>query len=201
MTQDVKTIGADAVHVCIDIQRLFAEQTDWHTASIPEILPAIVRLAEHAPERTIFTRFTTPERPEDAQGHWRAYYERWKSVTTGVIGAGIIDLVDELEHFVPPARIADKPTYSAFESPGFRAMLDEMACKTVVCTGVETDVCVLATVMSAMDRGYRVVLASDGVHSSDAVAHRVTLDHVYRRFEDQIEIGTTDDIIKNWKLR
>ena len=72
------------------------------------------------------------------------------------------------EHFVPPARIADKPTYSAFESPEFRAMLDEMACRTVICTGVETDVCVLATVMTAMDRGYRVVLPSDGVHSSDA---------------------------------
>jgi len=200
MSQEVKAIGADAVHVCVDIQRLFAEKTDWHTASIPDILPAIVRLTEHAPQRTVFTRFTTPERPEDALGHWRAYYEHWKSVTTGVIGPDIIDLVDELERFVPPARIADKPTYSAFESPALPAMLGEMACRTVICTGVETDVCVLATVMSAMDRGYRVVVVSDAVHSSDPVAHRVTLDHIYCRFEDQIEIGTTDDIIANWKV-
>ena len=199
--QEVKPIGPDAVHVCVDVQRLFAEKTDWHTASIPEILPHIVRLAEHAPARTIFTRFTTPERPEDAAGHWRAYYERWKSVTTGVIGADIIDLVDELEYFVPPARIADKPTYSAFESPEFCAMLEAMGCRAIICTGVETDVCVLATVMTAMDRGYRVVVASDAVHGSNPAAHEAALHHVYRRFEDQIEIGTTDDIIKKWKAR
>ena len=70
--QEVMPIGPDAVHVCIDIQRLFAEQTDWHTASIPEILPNVLRLAGHWPERTIFTRFTTPEKPADATGHWRA---------------------------------------------------------------------------------------------------------------------------------
>ena len=198
--QEVKKIGTDVVHVCIDIQRLFAEKTDWHTASIPRILPHIVRLAEHAPDRTVFTRFITPERPEDAVGHWRAYYEHWRSVTSGVIGADIVDVVDELEHFVPPARIANKVTYSAFESPGFCAVLDEMDCHAVVCTGVETDVCVLATIMSAIDRGYRVVVASDAVGSSSPTAHRAALDQIYRRFEDQIEIGTTDDIIANWKV-
>ena len=48
------------------------------------------------------------------------------------------------------------------------AMLDEMGAATVIVSGVETDVCVLATVMSAMDRGYRVVVPSDAVHGSDA---------------------------------
>ena len=47
--QEIKPIGPDAVHVCIDIQRLFAEKTDWHTASIPTILPAIARLAAAPP--------------------------------------------------------------------------------------------------------------------------------------------------------
>ena len=196
--QELKPIGPDAVHVCVDIQRLFAEKTDWHTASIPAILPAIVRLTEHAPQRTIFTRFTTPETPAQALGHWRAYYERWTSVTTGIAGSDIIDIVDELKGFVPPARIADKPTYSAFEAPAFCAMLDEMGCRTVICSGVETDVCVLGTVMSAMDRGYRVIVPSDAVHGSNPASHEAALGHVYRRFEDQIEIGTTDQVIARW---
>ncbi len=200
MTQEVKAIGADAVHVCIDIQKLFADKTAWHTPSIPEILPRIVRLTEHAPARTVFTRFTTPAYPQDAAGQWQAYYERWKSVTTGELGTEAISIIDELIHFVPPARTADKPTYSAFESPEFRAILDELDCHTVICTGVETDVCVLATVMSAVDRGYRVVLAADAVHSGNPAAHRAALDHIFRRFENQIEIGTTDDIIRNWKV-
>ena len=47
MSQKIRPIGPDAVHVCIDMQRLFAEPTAWYTASISTILPVIVRLAGH----------------------------------------------------------------------------------------------------------------------------------------------------------
>jgi len=196
--QEVRAIGADAVHVCVDMQRLFAGETDWHTPSIPAILPNILRLTEHAPERTVFTQFTTPENAEDALGHWQAYYRRWTSVTTAVMDPAIIDVMDELKTFVPPARIANKPTYSAFESPEFCAIIDELGCSTVICTGVETDVCVLGTVMTAMDRGYRVIVVSDACHGSNPESHEATMAHTYRRFEDQIEIGTTDEVLANW---
>ncbi|MBC6439277.1 MAG: cysteine hydrolase [Rhodospirillales bacterium] len=196
--QEVNPIGADAVHVCVDMQDLFAGDTAWHTPSIPGIVPNILRLAEHRPDRTVFTRFTTPERPEDAKGHWKGYYRRWSSVTTSGMDPAIIDVMAAFRHVIPPARVADKPTYSAFRSPAFCATLDEMGCATVVCTGVETDVCVLATVMSAMDRGYRVVVVSDACHGSNPASHEATMAHIYRRFEDQIEIGTTDEVIAAW---
>ncbi len=198
MSQSIRPIGPDAVHVCIDMQRLFAEKTAWHTASIPEILPNAVCLAGHWPERTVFTRFCTPPDPAAAQGNWRRYYERWKSVTTGVMGEAMLGLVAELAAFVPPARVADKTTYSAFESAEFCAILHELGCATVICSGVETDVCVLGTVMQAMDRGYRVIVADDAVQGSTPEAHSAALDHVYRRFEDQIEIGPTAEILANW---
>ncbi|MBT4907742.1 MAG: isochorismatase family protein, partial [Rhodospirillaceae bacterium] len=108
--QEIQPIGKDAVHVCIDMQRLFAGETDWHTPSIPEILPNVIRLTQHCPERTVFTQFTTPERAEDARGHWQNYFRRWQSVTTSVMDPAIIDVIDELKVFVPPARIANKPT-------------------------------------------------------------------------------------------
>lgn len=198
MSQEIRPIGPDAVHVCIDMQRLFAERTAWHTASIPAILPAISRLAGHCPQRTVFTRFCTPPTAADGEGNWRRYYDRWAELTTDVMGAEMLDVMAELSRFAPPALIADKTTYSAFESASFCAMLDDLDCRTIICTGVETDVCVLGTVMQGMDRGYRVVIASDGVHGSSLEAHQATLDLVYRRFEDQIEIGPIDEIIANW---
>ena len=196
--QEIRPIGADAVHVCVDMQDLFAGDTAWRTPTIPEITPNVLRLAERRPERTIFTRFTTPERPEDALGHWRAYYRRWRSVTTAEMDPAMFDPIEPLRRLIPPARAIDKTTYSAFESPAFRAALDEMGCGAAIVTGVETDVCVLATVMSAMDRGYRVILASDACHGSDPASHEATMNRVYRRFEDQIEIGATDEILAAW---
>ena len=196
--QEVRAIGDDAIHVCVDMQDLFALDTAWHTPSIPEILPNIERLVRHRPERTVFTRFTTPKSAGQATGHWQAYYRRWRSVTTAVMDPSMLDLVTELRPFAPPARIVDKPTYSAFGSRAFRDLLRGEGRATLICSGVETDVCVLATVMSAMDLGYRVIVVADACHSSVAASHEAAMELVYRRFEDQIEIGSTDEVIARW---
>jgi nicotinamidase-related amidase len=59
-------IGPQAVHLCVDMQTLFAERTDWHVPWLERVLPVVAHLAEARRERTIFTRFVPPERPEDA---------------------------------------------------------------------------------------------------------------------------------------
>ena len=55
-------IGADFVHTSVDMQRIFAEATDWHTPWMEKILSHVETLVGLAPERTIFTRFV-PENP------------------------------------------------------------------------------------------------------------------------------------------
>ena len=67
---------------------------------------------------------------------------------------------------MPPARVIDKYAHSAFEAPAFQAALDELKADTIIFTGVETDVCVLATALTAVDRGYRTILVSDAIASS-----------------------------------
>jgi nicotinamidase-related amidase len=66
-------VGPKAIHLCVDMQTLFAERTDWHVPWLERVLPAVTRLSE-ARRRTVFTRFVPPERPEDAAGAWRRYY-------------------------------------------------------------------------------------------------------------------------------
>ncbi|MDE0241917.1 MAG: cysteine hydrolase [bacterium] len=198
--QDVRPIGQDAVHVVVDMQDLFAGPTAWHTPSMPAITPCILRLVTHRSDRAIFTRFMTPHTADEASGAWRTYYRRWSSVTTSCMDPAVLDVMDDFRSFIPPAHVIDKTTYSAFESDAFVNLLDAMACQTLIVTGVETDVCVLATVMTGVDRGYRVIIAEDAVTSSDEESHRAMLDLVYRRFEDQIEIGTTAEIIASWRV-
>ncbi len=197
--QGVRPIGQDAVHVVVDMQDLFAARTVWHTPSIPAITPGILRLVAHRSDRAIFTRFMTPRTADETSGAWRTYYRRWTRVTTSRMDPALLDVMNDFRSFIPPAHVVDKTTYSAFESDAFVNLLDAMACRTLIVTGVETDVCVLATVMTGVDRGYRVIIAEDAVTSSDEDAHRAMLDLVYRRFEDQIEIGSTAEIIVSWQ--
>lgn len=191
-------IGRHAVHACIDMQRLFAEDTEWASPVVYDIAPRVSRISAHAPHLTLFTRFLTPERTEDAQGQWQIYYRHWKSVLTSNLDPDYLDLIAPLRRFTPPARVIDKYVHSAFEAPAFQQALDELGADTIIFTGVETDVCVLATALTAIDRGYRTILVSDAIASSSPPGHRASLDSVYPRFDQQVELIDTDSLLRVW---
>ena len=191
-------IGKRAVHACIDMQRLFAEESEWASPVVYEIAPRLCRIVAHASQLTLFTRFMTPERAEDANGQWQIYYRHWKSVLRSNVDTDLLDLIPPLRHFVPPARVIDKYAHSAFEAPIFQKTLDELGADTIIFTGVETDVCVLATALTAIDRGYRTILVSDGIASSSPPGHRASLESIYPRFDQQVELISTDALLKAW---
>ena len=84
-------LSSSAVHLCIDMQTLFAERTDWHVPWLERVLPAVTRLAEARRDRSVFTRFVPPERPEEAAGAWRRYYEHWRNMTGDRINPRLIE--------------------------------------------------------------------------------------------------------------
>ena len=156
-------------------------------------------LARHAPDRTVFTRFVPVDMPEDATGAWRGYYERWRSVTLAEMGRGPLELVDPLCELAPPARVCDKTTHSAFNSGDFRDVAERSGAEVLVLTGVETDVCVLGTALDAIDEGYYVVVVGDAVASSVPECHRVTLESILPRFDEQAVIATTTEVLAAWR--
>jgi nicotinamidase-related amidase len=111
---------------------------------------------------------------------------------------GLIDLVPELASFVPPAQVVDKRVYSPWMDPDLHTSLQERGADTVVITGSETDVCILATVLGAVDRGYRVVVASDAICSSADETHEASLQLYQGRYGQQVEIATIDEILSRW---
>src|SRR5689334_18057930 len=104
----------NAVHLCVDMQQIFAKGGVWETPWMERVLPAVRDIVARYPERTVFSRFIPPVAPEDAPGQWRPYFERWKIATRGSLGGTQLGLVPELARFAPPATVIDKPTYSAF---------------------------------------------------------------------------------------
>ena len=196
----IEPIPATARHLVIDMQRLFAEKTDWHTPSIADILPNVLRLSQAHLDRTLFARFMVPATPDAAIGRWRAYYRRWSSVTGDRLAPGMLDLVAPLAALARPESTIDKTTYSVFEAPGFAARLEAMGVDTLIFSGVETDMCVLASLLDAVDRGYRVVAVSDAMTSSAPAAHAAMLEHIFPRLPEQIDIATTESVLTAWAL-
>ncbi|TYL83337.1 cysteine hydrolase [Bradyrhizobium cytisi] len=191
--------GANVVHLCIDMQRLFEPGAPWATPWLERALPQVVRLVEHDSPRTVFTRFIPPRTKEEACGVWRAYYEKWESVTREKLAPALLDLVPPLVKFVPPAVVVDRHGYNAFGNGSLRAYLVEHNVDALIVSGGETDVCVLATVLAAVDYGYRVILVTDALCSSSDQSHDALLGVYSQRFSLQIEVTTTECVLERWR--
>ncbi len=191
-------LPANTLHLCIDMQRVFAEDTPWRTPWLPRVLPVVLRIARAHAEQTIFTRFLPPHTPEQARGAWRRYYQRWAELTLDRAGPTLFELVPELEALCPPAQVFGKRTYSPWGTPNFDRALAERNPLALVITGAETDVCVLAAVLGTVDHGYRVVVPTDAICSSSDTTHDALLTLYRQRFGQQIETATSAEILAAW---
>jgi nicotinamidase-related amidase len=187
------------VHLCIDMQRIFTAEGPWPTPWMERVLPVVAGIAERFPERTVFTRFITPVRAQDMPGMWRRYYERWRDTTRERLDPRLLELVEPLARLAPPAAVIDKTRYSAFTEGALAAHLSQRGADGLIVTGSETDVCVLATVLGAVDAGYRVILVRDAVCSSSDVGHDALMQIYHRRYGEQIEVADAATILARWR--
>src|SRR5215207_5613448 len=97
----VDAVPSSAVHLCVDMQRIFSSDGPWPTPWMERVLPTVTRIAERFPERTVFTRFITPATPASATGRWRSYYEKWRETTRDRLDPRLLELMPPLAALVP----------------------------------------------------------------------------------------------------
>ena len=193
-------LGQTAVHLCVDMQNLFARETDWHTPWMDRVLPNVERIARAHAAQTVFTRFIPVRNAGEARGAWRRYYERWHAITREELDPDMIELVPSLAELVPPAQLFDKISVWALDRRRPRPPAETTrGIDTLVVTGGETDVCVLATVLGAVDLGYRTVLVTDALCSSSDETHDALMTLYRNRYGYQIETVTTDVALAGWE--
>jgi nicotinamidase-related amidase len=129
---------------------------------------------------------------------WARYYRRWAEVTLANMDPHFVELMPTLRRLVPPARVLDKHVYSPWTEGRLDALLKDSEINTFVITGGETDVCVLATVLGAIDRGFRVVLVTDALCSSSDNTHDALMELYHSRFSEQAEAATVQEVLQGW---
>ena len=76
----------------------------------------------------------------------------------------------------------------------------ERRVRTIVVSGAETDVCVLSTVLNAVDMGFHVVLIEDASCSSSDAGHDALMTTMYRmRFTEQIDLISAERLLDVWR--
>jgi nicotinamidase-related amidase len=190
-----------ASHICVDMQGLFQGQGPWAMPWFDKVLPNIHLLVERDPDATIFTRFLPARNLSEAGGAWFRYYQKWEGLMLDRVDPSKVDIVPELKRYAPPAAIVDKSVYSPWFGGNLATLLKTRATHTIVVTGGETDVCVLSTVLGAVDFGFRVIVVHDAVCSSSDAAHDAMQLFYGQRLSQQVETASTEEVLDSWVAR
>jgi nicotinamidase-related amidase len=99
----------------------------------------------------------------------------------------------------PPASVIDKTRYSAFAEPRLIEHLRRRETDALIVSGSETDVCVPATVLDAVDTGYRVIVVRDPICSSSDEGHDMLMRLYHTRYTELIETADAATILARWE--
>jgi len=96
---------------------------------------------------------------------------------------------------LPGELVVEKKRYSAFYETGLEDKLREHGIRTLIVTGVATNVCVDTTSRDAFMRGFYVVIPGDLVAAGDEKRHACSLDNLDRYFAT---VTTAEGILESW---
>jgi maleamate amidohydrolase len=91
----------------------------------------------------------------------------------------------------PGEPVISKLFASSFFGTNLATMLTAAGADTVVVTGASTSGCVRATVVDAMQYGYRVVVAEDGVADRAPGAHAASLTDMQAKYAEVMSLADT----------
>lgn len=157
------------------------------------IIPNLKRLIEAARKQNIPVIYGN-------DAHYPTDFEvvhRWgKHAIKGTKGAEVIPELKPTEKDY----VVEKRTYSGFYETGLEPLLRSLyggeGVKTAVLGGLHTNICVRHTAADAFFRGYKLIIAKDGVEAFTQEDHEQGLKYLEYVYNAQLK--TVDEIIKEF---
>jgi len=197
---DVKT-GSKIALVVVDMQKLFLteKKSPWMNKKLSSIIPNIEKLIKNSRiQNVIFTRFTPPKKWQKEQDSWQTYFRINQKITPDILGTNALNLVDDFIPYIPNSVVVSrKKSASIFMAGNFHSIIKKKSTKILIFTGVETDYCVLSSVLDAIHLGYYVIVVMDACASSKKQGQKHTR-AIFDRFPEQLWVTSTNDLINHF---
>jgi nicotinamidase-related amidase len=158
----------DSAVLVIDMHRGSIEPPG--TVFVPDgaaIVPALARLLDRARDVGVPVVYIVHQiRPDGSDARNPFWLEAtsvgdlYPNVREQVVASRWTELADGLK-VKPGDHVVPKKRYGAFSGNDLAFLLKNLGVKTLVLTGVETEICVLATAYHAFNEDFRVVVVSD----------------------------------------
>jgi nicotinamidase-related amidase len=195
--EEVKT-SSKIMLVVVDMQKLFLteKKSPWMNKKLLSIIPNIEKLIKTiGMQNTIFTRFAPPKNWQDEQDSWQTYYRINQKITSSILGTEALDIIDNFIPYISKSSVASrKKSASIFMAGNFHSKIKKQSTQILIFTGVETDYCVLASVLDAIHLGYYVIVVMDACASSKKNG-QTNARRIFERFPEQLWITSANDLI------
>jgi ureidoacrylate peracid hydrolase len=158
-------------------------------------LPVVFTAFVYSPDVPLLVGELHPEHKPAAPGAPRGFGLPSGSCLEGTPSAGVIDALAPR----PDEPVIAKRWYDAFAGSALDGTLRARGVTSLIVTGTMTDVCVLATVIGAFNREYRVTVVEDGVATLWPEIQKAALDIVARAYARVVSSQQVIDTVSGWR--
>lgn len=163
----------------------------FRAARLPVVFTAFV----YSPDVPLLVGELHPEHRPAPAGAPRGFGRPSSCCLAGDPSARVIDALEPRDG----EPVIHKRWYDAFAGSDLDGALRARGVTSLVVTGTMTDICVLATVVGAFNREYRVTVVDDAVSTLWPEIQRATLDIIGRAFGRVVSSKSVIDTLTTWR--
>jgi maleamate amidohydrolase len=184
-------LGRRPALIVIDVNRGFTEPASPLVCDLDDVVAAIRRVLDEARAGGIPVVFTTVAYDEGGKQTAAAFIDKIPALLTLEAGTRWV----EIDPRIAPRDdepVLNKLFASAFFGTALSSFLTANGSDSLIVTGASTSGCVRATVVDAIQHGYRPIVAREAVGDRNPEAHTANLYDIETKYGDVVSV---DDLI------
>lgn len=181
----------------VDMNVAFTDPRSPLACDLDDVVGAIARLLDEARGAQIPVVYTTVAYDEGGKQAAAAFIDKVPALLTLEAGTGWV----EIDPRIAPRRgepVLTKLFASAFYGTTLGSLLVAAGCDSVVVTGASTSGCVRATVVDALQHGYRPLVPREAVGDRNPRAHEASLYDVDAKYGDVVSLDEALDYLEEF---
>jgi maleamate amidohydrolase len=191
-------MGAKPCFLVVDVINGFTDQSMPMGADLSSQIEVINKLLQVIHQKNIPVIFTTIAYEESSIGDSGIWLEKMEGLKTLKIGTDAVELDPRLD-FQRGNTILNKKYASSFFGTDLSSRLNANQIDTIIVTGCTTSGCVRATVVDALQYGYRPVVVRDGVGDRSEASHDQSLFDMQQKYANVLYSNEVLELITNFE--
>jgi maleamate amidohydrolase len=173
--------------VVVDMSVGFTDPASPLVCELDDVVGAIARLLEEARGAQLPVVYTTVSYDEGDKVAAAAFIDKVPALLTLEAGSRWVE-IDPRVAPLPGEPVLSKLFASAFFGTPLSSLLAAAGCDSVIVTGASTSGCVRATVVDALQHGYRPVVPREAVGDRNPAAHEANLYDIDAKYGDVVSV-------------